>query len=140
LHAELAFCVLVMNPEWSIENKYAVANKFKKFDCSCPREYASLFNNLDRLVRHLNGGAKIGSFQIGFFRSEGRGVYRVGQSAVAYAKESRLYVFPHLDSMTIYLLTIGSKDSQAQDINEAHAIADRIEKDIQAEEQSNQSK
>jgi hypothetical protein len=126
-----------VNSEWLIENKYANAGKFERFAGNCPREYASLFTNLDRVVRHLNGGAKIGGFQIGFFRSEGGGVYRIGQSAVAYAKESRLYVFPHQLSMTMYILTIGTKDRQADDIQEARTMAERIKGEIETEQTTN---
>jgi hypothetical protein len=115
-----------MNSQWSIENAYALSTKIRKFAEDYEREYISLFTNLNRIVQHLNGGAKIGGFQIGFFRPEGGGVYRIGQSAVPYAKESRLYTFPNQDNQTIYILTIGTKDRQTEDINEAKAITEQI--------------
>jgi hypothetical protein len=119
-----------MKPEWSIENKYAMSKKFETFAASRPREFASMFANLDRIVRHLNGGAKIGGFQIGYFRPEGEGVYRIGQTAVQHAKESRLYIFPNQNNHTIYTRTIGTKDRQSDDINEAKAIAGKIKTEI----------
>jgi hypothetical protein len=119
-----------MKPQWSIENKYAVTKKFETFAQARPREFASLFANLDRIVRHLNGGAKVGGFQMGYFRSEGEGVYRIGQTAVQHAKESRLYIFPNQSNQTIYILTVGTKDRQPDDINEAKAMADQIKKTL----------
>jgi len=113
-----------MKTEWSIDTKFALQAKFKQFSSAHPREYASLFANLNRILQHLRGGAKVGGFQIGFFRSEGAGVYRIGQSGVPHAKESRLYVFPEQNNQTgtMYILTIGDKDSQSQDVNDAKGI------------------
>jgi putative component of toxin-antitoxin plasmid stabilization module len=112
-----------MNSEWSIENRFASAGKFKKFDVKYPREYASLFRNLEKVKRILQQGNKLGSFQIGFFRSEGEGVFRIGQTGVPSAKESRLYVYPDEQNQTMYVLTIGTKDEQPEDINEAKKLA-----------------
>ena len=110
----------------------------EKFAAAHEREYVSLFTNLDRIIRHLNGGAKIGSFQIGFFRSEGGGVWRIGQTAVAHAKESRLYIFPDQETRTIYILTVGLKDRQTEDINSAKSITSIIkaENPVPAKEES----
>ncbi len=115
-----------MNPEWPIENAYANSGKFKKFAARYPREFASLFANLDKVLGILREGRKVGSFQIGFFRSEGEGVFRIGQSGVPSAKESRLYVYPHEQIHTMYILTIGTKDGQSADIYEAKTLANKI--------------
>jgi hypothetical protein len=115
-----------MNLEWPIENGYASAGKFKKFASQYPREYASLFANLDKVLGILREGGKMGSFQIRFFRSEGTGVFRIGQSGVPSAKESRLYVYPDEQNHIMYVLTIGTKERQSEDIAEAKAIVHHI--------------
>jgi putative component of toxin-antitoxin plasmid stabilization module len=115
-----------METEWQIENAYASPGKFKKFAGKHTREYESLFANLEKILRILRGGNKIGSFGIGFFRSEGEGVYRIGQTGVPSAKESRLYIFPDEQNRICYILNIGDKDSQQNDINEAKEIVKRI--------------
>jgi hypothetical protein len=128
-----------MKAAWSIENKYALRKKFEAFAEARPREFASLFANLDRVLRHLNGGAKVGGFQMGYFRSEGEGVFRIGQTAVQHAKESRLYIFPNQSNQTIYILTVGTKDRQADDISEAKTIADQIKATLVEETKANQA-
>lgn len=115
-----------MEIEWQFENAYANARKFKKFSEKHPREYESLFANLEKVVRLLRCGNKIGGFQIGFFRSEGEGVYRIGQTSVPGAKESRLYVFFDEQNHICYVLNIGDKDSQSEDINEAKQSVKQI--------------
>src|ERR1700720_4508913 len=108
--------------QWQIETKYATGSKFKKFAKNHDREYDSLFVNLQRVVDILNSGHKLGSFQVGYFRSESDGVYRIGQTSVAGAKESRLYIWANAVTRTIYVLGIGDKDSQQGDINEAKIL------------------
>jgi hypothetical protein len=115
-----------MNPEWPIDTAYSSTGKFKKFSGKHAREYVSLFTNLEKVLGLLREGNKMGSFQIGFLRPEGEGVYRIGQTGVRSAKESRLYVFPNEQNHTMYVLTVGTKDSQSDDINEAKSIARSI--------------
>lgn len=109
--------------EWQIDIAHASPGKFKKFSGKYRREYVSLFANLDKIMGLLRAGQKLGSFQVGFFRPEGQGVYRIGQTGVPSAKESRLYVFPEEHGHVMYVLNIGTKEGQSDDINEAHRIA-----------------
>jgi putative component of toxin-antitoxin plasmid stabilization module len=115
-----------MEPEWPIETAYASPGRFKRFAGRHPREYESLFVNLERIVRLLRGGNKLGGFRVGFFRPEGEGVYRIGQTGVESARESRLYVYLDEEHRVIYTLNIGDKDSQSEDINESKRIAATI--------------
>lgn len=116
-----------LQPEqWHSETKYASVSKFKKFRKNHDREYVSLFANLQRILDILNSGHKIGSFQVGFFRSESDGVYRIGQTSVAGAKESRLYVWPDSETKNMYVLGIGDKDSQPADIIEAKNLMEQV--------------
>jgi putative component of toxin-antitoxin plasmid stabilization module len=122
-----------MQPEWLIETAYASPGRFKRFAGKHPREYESLFVNLERIVRLLRGGNKPGGFRVGFFRSEGEGVYRIGQTGVESAKESRLYVYPDEEDRVMYTLNIGDKDSQTEDINESKRIAATIKEAVKRE-------
>ncbi len=112
-------------PEWPVEISYASTGKFKHFAKKNAAENTSLFANLEKIMRLLRAGHKIGGFSIGFFRSEGEEVYRIGQTSVRAAKESRLYVYPD-ERKTMYILTIGNKGTQQDDINEAKRIVKQI--------------
>lgn len=109
--------------EWQTDIAHASPGKFKKFAGKYRREYVSLFANLEKIMGLLKAGQKLGSFQVGFFKSEREGVYRIGQTGVPSAKESRLYVFPDEAKRVMYVLNIGTKEGQGDDINEAHRIA-----------------
>jgi hypothetical protein len=47
---------------------------------------------------------------------------------VPSAKESRLYVFPDQETRTMYVLGIGTKETQQDDINEAKEMVVKIRK------------
>jgi hypothetical protein len=112
--------------EWELNADNASKAQFSAFSKNHPREYASLFANLDKINGLLDSGNKIGGFHVGFFRSEGGDVYRIGQTGVPSAQESRLYVFPDKEKRIMYVLGIGTKDTQDRDINDAKATVNRI--------------
>ena len=116
---------------WESNADYATGAKFAKFQKQHPLEYKSLFANLSKIVGLLDSGHKIGGFNVGFFRSEGNEVYRIGQTGVPHAKESRLYIYPDQSIKTLYILTIGDKDSQQDDINTSKTIVSKIQTDRQ---------
>lgn len=112
---------------WEIVVDYATKSKFKKFNKEHPKEFDSCFANLNKLKVLLDGGHKIGSFKAGFFRSEANGLYRIGQTGVPAAKESRLYIYPNESDCKIYILTIGTKETQKKDIRDAKKQINNIE-------------
>jgi hypothetical protein len=119
-----------MTQPWQIDTAYASPGRFKRFAGKHPREYESLFANLEKILRLLRAGNKIGGFGVGFFRSEGGEVYRIGQTGVESAKESRLYVYPDEPRHVMYILNIGDKDSQRDDINGSKNIVGTIKKEM----------
>jgi putative component of toxin-antitoxin plasmid stabilization module len=80
---------------------------------------------LDRVLKVLES-SKFGTFQIGFLEPEGAGVYRIAQSGVPSAKESRLYVYFDTGSCVVFVLGIGTKETQDADIREAKALVKKI--------------
>lgn len=107
-----------MQKQWEISNDFATENRFKKFAENHPREFDSCGTNLQRLSSHLNSGIQLSVLaqNLSFFRSEGDGLFRIGQTGIRSAKESRLYICPHEPSKTIFILEIGTKETQRADI------------------------
>ena len=108
---------------WSENRDLAERSRFKDYYKKHPREYASCFVNLGLVIDLLNRHGGVKGFQVSFFRSEGKNVYRIGQTGVKHAQETRLYV--HVDEAIrcIRILTIGDKSSQADDIRRCHEVA-----------------
>jgi hypothetical protein len=95
--------------QWQIDTAYASTGKFSKFAKKHQAEFDSLFANLNKILRLLRTGYKVGGFQIGFFRPEGEGLYRIGQTGVRNAKESRLYVYPDTTENTIMFWQLATR-------------------------------
>ena len=114
--------------DWSVNTDCTSPGQFEKFYNKHPREYEALFRNLNKIMGLLKSGQKIGGFHVGFFRSEGDGVYRIGQTGVEAAAESRLYVYPDSKSAVMHVLGVGEKDDQPRDVNDAKEIAGKIKK------------
>lgn len=126
--------------DWELSATHAVASKFKKYAKKHPDEYASCFENLDRVIQYLRRGYKWKSFQFGYLRPEGECLYRIGETGVSHAKGTRLYIYvPDTGSM-IYLISIGDKDTQENDIKEAKSIIRAIKREQQNEQENGNGK
>lgn len=111
---------------WTVLDDLAERSRFKEYNRKHPREYAACFSNLLQLVELLQQFGGVKGFQVGFLRSEGQGVYRIGQTGVKHARETRLYIYIDEAGRTVRVLTIGDKDSQSDDIRRCHAEARRL--------------
>lgn len=111
---------------WSDNRDLAERSRFKDYNKKHPREFASCFVNLGLVMDLLNRHGGVKGFQVGFFKSEGKNVYRIGQTGVKHAQETRLYV--HIDeaSRCVRVLTIGDKSSQSDDIRRCHDVAKNL--------------
>jgi len=103
--------------KWIVKYETGDKNSFKFWENKYPREFASCFDNLNRVVTELNSGKKLNGFRFNFFRFEKKDVWRIGQTGVLSAKETGLYVFVDQVNKLIHVLKIGGKDSQKKDIH-----------------------
>jgi len=114
---------------WEINGDFAEANRLREFDKKHPEEYASCFMNLKKVIGLLEDFGQPGAFHIGFLRSEGSNVWRIGQTGVRHGCETRLYVYLYVKGLTVYVLTIGDKSQQRKDIQRCKNLALAIEKE-----------
>ena len=91
-------------------------------------------------MEYLDNGFKWLSFQFNYLRSEGGGVFRIGQTGVPHAHETRLYIYVVEADKTIYLLNMGDKGSQQEDLKNAKELAERIERERVAKGATDESK
>lgn len=120
-----------MHKEWRVSNEFATKSRFKKFADKYPRELNSCAANLDKLIGHLNSGLRLSVLaqNLSFFRTEGDGLFRIGQSGVKASKESRLYIYPDENTQVIFIIDIGIKETQGTDIASAKKIIKQIRRD-----------
>ena len=113
---------------WEVKDIFANRKRFRQYAKKHFNEFASCFKNLDRLRAALEDGMTLQQCSFGFFGSEGKDVYRIGQSGIPNAHETRLYIYVEIAGTEIYLLTIGDKNTQSLDIEWCHTIVEQIRK------------
>ena len=134
IYAERAVCcvksLIIMQNKWEVDFSLASGSSLRRFQKNHAHEYASCLRNLDRVIMLLDDGNSLRSLNRNpsFFRSEKRGVYRIGQTGLVGAKETRLYVYAAEREKVLYVLGMGTKESQATDINEAHKAVKNLTK------------
>ncbi len=113
-----------MQKEWELNLDYASKSRFKRIKKNHKKEFISCFNNLNKIKDLLEEGAKLSELHCrpAFFRSERGGLFRIGESGVRSAKALRLYVYPDGKTKTIYILGIGTKETQQADITAAKTV------------------
>lgn len=120
---------------WYINGEEAVRAGFKTISKNHRKEAASCFANFKKILSILKDGNKLTEFKVGFFRPEGNGLYRIGQTKVKDSKEVRIYVYPDTENEIIYILSMGTKESQQKDIREAKKKIATIKKRTQEKNQ-----
>ena len=113
---------------WGVEDAFQEIGRFKDYRKKHPRETASCEDNLLRVLRQLSLTDSPEAFRFNFFRRESGDVWRIGQTRLAGAKETRLYVYVFVWGRTIYKLSIGGKERQSRDVARCIELADSIKK------------
>ena len=113
---------------WSLSKTDEFERRHKLYSKKKKLQLMAVLNNLEKLLTHLKTGRKPKPFVYGFLRSEPAGIIAIdeagGGSNVA---ATRLYVYPDDATETLYLLTIGDKQSQHEDIQRCKAFVKEIQ-------------
>lgn len=115
---------------WRITPTATFKMRFKWYEKKKPKELKAVLDNLDTLIKSLHSGKKPKPFVYGFLSAEPSDVIRISEAgSETQVAATRLYVYPDTGTDTLYLLTIGDKPSQSDDIKDCK----RIVKDIKAD-------
>jgi len=112
---------------WKLEANAEYKRGVKKWPKKYRRELLAMHDNLDTLVGILNQGTPIEQIHCGFIHNEPRGVKAIDQRGAGKGvKQSRLYIFPDVNTRIVHLITIGDKDSQKTDVQYAAEFVDNL--------------
>ena len=102
--------------------------RYKKFAKSKEQEVLNCFENLQRVLDGLNEGASLG--ELVFLHKESQGLFACDQHGPGKVKkELRLYFYPDEDEERIYVLQIGDKSTQQEDIKVCRELIASIRAD-----------
>ena len=86
-------------------------------------------NNLDIFLASLRSGKKPKPLIYGFLHSEPSDVIAIDQTGGRKVAATRLYVYPDVETETLYLLTLGDKATQQADIQDCKRFVKQIKGD-----------
>jgi hypothetical protein len=120
--------MVLKQEEWTIDGALASDSEFKRFRKNHEPELVSCFSNLQKIIDFLNGGRRLINLANNpkFFKPEGKGIFRIGQTGLVNGKETRLYVYPLEERRIVFILGIGTKETQRTDIASAKSKVKRI--------------
>jgi len=122
---------------WCIETTDQWKRDLGRYEKKHPDELSAILQNLDKYHAAICASKHPRLVQFGFLHKEPKGIFAIDQTGGALAdgrkrgklQETRLYTYAVLESNTLHLLTIGSKNTQQKDIAFAEravtAIRDR---------------
>ena len=120
-----------MPAEWNIDYSRLVnRHQFKTLARHYGEEVESCLANLGRVLSELERGVAFSDIAFPFFRPEGDGVFRIGQTGVPAAREMRLYATFVFIRGVAYVLSVGTKNTQSRDIAAARRAARKLKEEM----------
>jgi len=102
---------------WNIEPTEKFSRKYKLFEKKHEDELIAMWNNLDTYLKTLQKTDNPLVVTGGYIHPEKKGIVAIDQKkADRKLKEVRLYIYPDKKTKKLFLLTIGDKNSQKDDI------------------------
>ncbi|MFH1863304.1 MAG: hypothetical protein ABIJ85_00115 [bacterium] len=118
-------------PDWNLEPNTKYIGNHKNFEKKSPNELKSMESNLDKYFAALNEVDNPLQVKAGFIHDEPDGIKAIDQKGGGQKvklRQTRLYVFPHIETKTLYLLAIGDKNNQKDDIKRCRDFVRMIKK------------
>ena len=117
---------------WRLECVDEYERRRKRYQKDRPNELLAVLDNLDTYHKSLDMGAEPLRRVHGFMHIEPSGVIAIDQKGGGrYLAQTRLYVYPDTETETLYVITLGDKQSQRQDIQTCREFVKQIRQELQ---------
>ena len=106
-------------PDWNLEPTEQYERDHKYYEKKHPNELAAVLNNLDAYFNTLKGCGSPLQVKTGFIHDEPDGIKALDQKGgkkKVKLQQTRLYIYPDAITGTLYLLAIGDKNTQRDNI------------------------
>ena len=104
---------------WELEGTSLFDRRLKRYQKKHPVEATAVLNNLDTYLKTLASGIKPGVINVGWIHREPEGVVAIDQKGGGpYLRQTRLYLYANEKNETVYLISIGDKNSQKNDLKD----------------------
>ena len=98
---------------WAIEEADGYRAKLKRYTKKHRTSTVQALENLNRYLKSLNLGTKPMQIRAGWIHPEPQFVFALDETGEKYnVHPIRLYVHPEIDTKTLWVITIGDKETQ----------------------------
>jgi len=112
---------------WSMEVTTQYEHAAKWYAKKRPVELGAVLRNLSRYIEQLNIARNMVIVEAGYIHHEPHGVVAIDQKGSGKSlQETRLYTYPDMGQKVLYLITIGNKDEQPNDIAVCNEFVESI--------------
>ena len=105
---------------WQLEQTDKYLRDQAYYEKKHPHELAAVLGNLDTYFKTLNNLGNPLQVSAGFIHTEPSGIIAIDQKGGGKKfklQQTRLYVYPDIPMNTLYILSLGNKTAQKDDIN-----------------------
>lgn len=117
--------------DWKIEWEEGFESRFRRFSKKYPHEANAMSQNLENYFEQLNDGTHPLQIKEGYIHHKvGLGIKEIDQKGCIIPKpmQSRLYVYPDVDTRTLHVITVGNKSDQTDDVRFARKYVTDLRK------------
>ncbi len=120
---------------WTLAYSTQWPRDVKHYEKKHSRELAAVLRNLgQRYVPMLNASPNARAVQAGFLHHEPEGVVAIDQKGGGVGlQETRLYTFADDSTQTLWLITVGNKDDQPDDIQFSRKFVESLKAESENE-------
>ena len=115
--------------EWYLQNTNQYSRDFGEYEKKHPNELAAIITNFNCYFETLRDLGNPLQVTHGFIHHEPEGIKAIDQKGGCKKnklQQTRLYIFPHIETKTLYLLGIGNKTAQKEDIKKCRDFVRKI--------------
>jgi len=121
---------------WQIVNMDDYDRDLKRYRKKHARELKAVLDNLETYLQALREGTNPLQIKAGFLHHEPQGVVAIDQKGGGKSlAQTRLYVCADVDTETLYLIALGDKNTQADDIKKCREFASSLAKQKATDDQ-----
>lgn len=116
---------------WQIEYDIKFQRIYKKYQKKRPNELLAVMDNLDTYCEALDKVKNHLNVKAGFIHKERKGIIAIDQKGGGRKqklRQTRLYIFVNNDTKILYVLTLGDKNSQKNDIVYCRSMVEKIKR------------
>ena len=121
---------------WELQTTDEYERSLKWYAKKRPRELRAVLDNLDTYLQALRAGAKPQHKAFGFQHAEQQGVWAIDQKGGGPSlAQTRLYVYPDSTAETLYLIALGDKGSQQENIKTCNRfVTELLKRELPSDE------